>query len=124
MPSSKITSSAADSEPDPFQAFEEIASRPEWFGRSWEALEIAGAVPATLPVPPTLNPALQDRLKTIASAGLYPHQIDSIERLISGQSVVVTTATAMGKSWCFQIPIVETILSSPGSTALLSLIHI
>ncbi len=119
MPSSKITSSAADSEPDPFQAFEEIASRPEWFGRSWEALEIAGAVPATLPVPPTLNPALQDRLKTIASAGLYPHQIDSIERLISGQSVVVTTATAMGKSWCFQIPIVETILSSPGSTALI-----
>lgn len=43
--------------------------------------------------------------------GLYGHQADAINRVRSGESVVVATGTASGKSLCYQLPIAESIVS-------------
>jgi DEAD/DEAH box helicase domain-containing protein len=39
--------------------------------------------------------------------GLYLHQKDAIEALVSGQNVILATNTSSGKSLCFQVAIME-----------------
>jgi len=44
---------------------------------------------------------------------LYQHQIEAIEKATRGESFVVTSGTGSGKSFCYFIPIVDTIVRSP-----------
>ena len=41
---------------------------------------------------------------------LYKHQEDAIRKALRGESIVVTTGTGSGKSFCYFIPIVDTVL--------------
>lgn len=50
--------------------------------------------------------------------GLYTHQVEAVNSLRKGESVVVVTSTASGKTLCYNIPVIEKILSAPGSKAL------
>jgi len=49
---------------------------------------------------------------------LYVHQVQAIEHLRAGRSVVIVTGTASGKTLCYNIPVVETVLADPLATAL------
>ncbi len=52
--------------------------------------------------------------------GLWTHQASAIDLVSSGQSVVVATGTASGKSLCYQVPIAAASLESGGqATSLL-----
>ncbi len=58
----------------------------------------------------------------LASRGIerpYAHQAAAIEAALAGRDVVLATATASGKSLCFQVPIVQAVLSDPRARALL-----
>jgi len=58
----------------------------------------------------------------LASAGidrLYSHQAAAIDLLRNGRNVVVATGTASGKSLCYQIPLIETLLDDPSARAVL-----
>jgi DEAD/DEAH box helicase domain-containing protein len=58
----------------------------------------------------------------LAGAGLLPlwsHQAEAVDALRAGESVVVATGTASGKTLCFQIPIVDAIAGPSPTTALL-----
>jgi DEAD/DEAH box helicase domain-containing protein len=50
---------------------------------------------------------------------LYSHQAAAIDSLRNGNNVVVATGTASGKSLCYQIPLIETLLSDPAARAIL-----
>ncbi|KAJ2076917.1 ATP-dependent 3'-5' DNA helicase [Coemansia sp. RSA 988] len=50
---------------------------------------------------------------------LYTHQAEAIEHVLGGHSVVISTATASGKSAIYQIPILQQQLNDPECTALL-----
>ncbi|OPZ84519.1 MAG: ski2-like helicase [bacterium ADurb.Bin429] len=61
-------------------------------------------------------------LRMLAARGigqLYSHQVLAISAAREGADVLVATGTASGKSLCFQIPILERLLSEPTATALL-----
>lgn len=49
---------------------------------------------------------------------LYSHQCDAIEAFRSGESIVLTTPTASGKTLAFALPVFERILDDPESTFL------
>jgi DEAD/DEAH box helicase domain-containing protein len=49
---------------------------------------------------------------------LYRHQTDSVEAALRGQNVVVVTPTASGKTLCYNLPVVNTLLADAGSCAL------
>ncbi len=49
---------------------------------------------------------------------LYTHQVRAVESLRAGHDTVVVTGTASGKSLCFHLPALETLLEEPGATAL------
>jgi len=50
---------------------------------------------------------------------LYSHQARAIDSLRGGKNVVVATGTASGKSLCYQVPLIETLLAAPETRALL-----
>ena len=72
----------------------------------------------TVPLPDDLPAALRSRLELIGVPALYVHQARALELARGGASVVVATGTASGKSLCYQLPIVESLLSDDKATAL------
>lgn len=50
---------------------------------------------------------------------LYTHQCEAIERFRSGESIVLTTPTASGKTLAFALPLFERILGDPHATFLI-----
>ncbi len=84
--------------------------------RHWETLP---------PVPPRYGdwPAGLDERIIAALKGrgihqLYTHQTDAITAALAGQNTVVVTPTASGKSMCYNLPVLHTILQEPSSRAL------
>ena len=49
---------------------------------------------------------------------LYCHQAEAVELALAGQSFVVTTPTASGKTLCYNLPVLHTILQEPQARAL------
>jgi DEAD/DEAH box helicase domain-containing protein len=58
-----------------------------------------------------LSRPLPDKIAHCLPERVYSHQAKAIDLLRDGQSVVVSTGTASGKSLCFQIPIAESVVS-------------
>jgi len=65
-----------------------------------------------------LPPLLQAALKRIGVEKLYPHQIQAINAVRQGQSVVVATSTASGKTLCYNLPVLEAIITDWRTRAL------
>ena len=60
-----------------------------------------------------LAPAVRAALEAGGIQRLYTHQAEAIELVRSGQSVVIVTGTASGKTLCYNVPVVETVLGDP-----------
>jgi DEAD/DEAH box helicase domain-containing protein len=71
-----------------------------------------------------LHPKLQAALKKLQIKQLYAHQAESIDAVREGKHLALVTPTASGKTLCFNLPVLETILKdidrdkSASSTAL------
>lgn len=68
-----------------------------------------------------LHPALRNTVAEhiLPDGGkLYAFQAAAIEAALDGHDVVVTTPTASGKSLTYTLPVLHTLLSDPGATAL------
>ncbi len=66
------------------------------------------------PLPERLENALAKQGLT----QLYAHQAQAIDLARLGHHLIVTTATASGKSLCYNAPVLETLLLEPGARAL------
>ena len=66
-----------------------------------------------------LQPAVRDALARDGIDRLYSHQAEAIAKIRAGLSVVIVTGTASGKTLCYNVPIVETLLAEPHATALM-----
>ncbi|MCJ7522832.1 MAG: DEAD/DEAH box helicase, partial [Dehalococcoidia bacterium] len=65
-----------------------------------------------------LHPGLQSSLDANRLLPLYSHQASAINAVRSGKNVVVVTPTASGKTLCYNIPVLDTILTQKGVRAL------
>ncbi|MBW3657404.1 MAG: DEAD/DEAH box helicase [Actinobacteria bacterium] len=72
----------------------------------------------TVPLPDDLPPVLRGRLELAGITELYTHQARSLALAREGRSFVVATGTASGKSLCYQLPVLETLLADDKATAL------
>jgi DEAD/DEAH box helicase domain-containing protein len=100
-------------------ALDELAADPELIGRCVhrEVLPERPARYASTAKP--LHPEVAARLEARGISKLYAHQADAIDALDAGRSVVVATGTASGKSLCYQIPIVGSVVEERRASALL-----
>ncbi len=96
-----------------------LAAEPELAGRlvHRELLPARAACFAETSAP--LHDEVRARLAARGFGQLYVHQAAAIDRLREGTSVVVATGTASGKSLCYQVPILESVVSEQRDTALL-----
>ncbi|HOZ00256.1 MAG TPA: DEAD/DEAH box helicase [Candidatus Syntrophosphaera sp.] len=69
--------------------------------------------------PPQTRPELLALLKSQNFSALYEHQRAAIDAALNGENVVLSTGVASGKSLCYQLPILQTLLISPQSRSLL-----
>ena len=70
------------------------------------------------PLPPSLHPAVADALARRGVTELYAHQAQTWDAASRGESVVVTTGTASGKSLAFSLPVLDAIARDPAARAL------
>lgn len=68
--------------------------------------------------PESLNTELKEFLKQQGIDKLYFHQAEMYEKAVSGQHVVITTATASGKTLGFLLPVLQEILANPLARAI------
>lgn len=64
-----------------------------------------------------LHPALQDSLDKLEIRDLYSHQASAVNEARSGKHVTVVTATASGKTLCYNLPVLDALLNESGGRA-------
>ncbi len=67
---------------------------------------------------PASTRAWSRRSRAAASPELYTHQAAAVSHALAGESVVVTTPTASGKTLCYNIPVLNAILTDSSTRAL------
>ncbi|SDL93393.1 DEAD/DEAH box helicase [Bacillus sp. OK048] len=83
---------------------------------TWKTLDAKTA--QTVSLPDNLHIALKDALTNKGIEKLYTHQKTAYERIMAENSVVAVTPTASGKTLCYNLPVLQTILSNPSARAL------
>ncbi len=61
---------------------------------------------------------LEDSLKKHKLLPLYTHQAEAVNLARNGKNVIISTSSASGKSLCYNISVLETILAEPTSCAI------
>ncbi|MDR7484401.1 MAG: DEAD/DEAH box helicase [Armatimonadota bacterium] len=70
------------------------------------------------PIPREVDPRLVAALQQAGIEALYSHQAAAFEVVRSGQHLVVVTPTASGKTLCYNLPVLNTLLAAPETRAL------
>ncbi|NQT48094.1 MAG: DEAD/DEAH box helicase, partial [Chloroflexi bacterium] len=65
-----------------------------------------------------LHSALESALREAGLLPLYTHQATAIDAAASGRNVMLVTPAASGKTLCYNIPVLQAVLSERGSRAL------
>lgn len=68
--------------------------------------------------PKALDPRIVSALQSRGIQKLYSHQAEAIESVLSGRDTVIVTPTASGKTLCYNLPVLQSVLENPASRAL------
>jgi len=82
----------------------------------WEVLPATAA--RTVDYPDHLHPDLVATLKQRGIDELYSHQAAALRHAADGRPFVVVTPTASGKTLCYNLPVLDTMLRDPQARAL------
>jgi len=68
--------------------------------------------------PAELDPRLVASLRARGIERLYSHQAEAVSAVLRGQHVAIVTPTASGKTLCYNLPVLHTLLNQPDARAL------
>src|SRR4051794_12409728 len=95
-----------------------LRSRPP-HGGSFAAWRHYPARPATFaPYPQVLDPRILAALQSRGIEALFSHQAEASQAAANGENVVVVTPTASGKTLCYNLPVLTSILADSAARAL------
>ena len=69
------------------------------------------------PFPNSVHSLLREAFERQGIKHLYSHQAEAIEAVQNGKDIVVVTPTASGKTLCYNLPVLNSKLSSPSTKA-------
>ena len=72
----------------------------------------------TTDLPDWIDERLRRALRARGIESLYSHQAEAVEQVHEGRHVVVVTPTASGKTLCYNLPVLNTLLAEPEARAL------
>ena len=67
--------------------------------------------------PETLDPRLRQMLAGRGIQQLYSHQAEAFGQIAGGKNTVIVTPTASGKTLCYNLPVLQTLLNDPAARA-------
>ena len=70
------------------------------------------------PFPATINPLLVKALYSRGIEQLYSHQAAAVGHALAGKNTVVVTPTASGKTLCYNLPVLQSLLADPAARAI------
>ena len=108
--------------PDPRDAgstLDALSRDPEFEGRLVFDAEIPERAAHYGSLSTPLSPALAERVAERKLDSYWSHQASAIDSLRSKNNTVIATGTASGKSLCYQLPILDSIINTSTSTSLL-----
>jgi DEAD/DEAH box helicase domain-containing protein len=65
-----------------------------------------------------LHPGLQKCLQSLGISGLYSHQVDALKAILAGKNVMIATPSASGKTLCYHLATLDSLLRDKDSRAL------
>src|SRR4029434_7438329 len=74
---------------------------------------LAARPPVFAPFPTSLDPRLVEVLRTHRVEQLYSHQARAFEIVAKGEHLVVVTPTASGKTLCYNLPVLQSLVQQP-----------
>lgn len=83
---------------------------------TWHTIEEKPA--NSVPLPEDLHSEIRKSLLSKGIEQLYTHQKSAYQNIMEGKSIVAVTPTASGKTLCYNLPVLQTILSNPSARAL------
>lgn len=91
---------------------------PDYKGQIVHVQRIPPRAPDFRELDTALHPVLQSRLESLGISHLYTHQVQALNVARRGGNVMVDTASASGKTLCYNLAVLEAILSDRSSRAL------
>lgn len=82
----------------------------------WHTIEARKA--QTLPIPNSVDERLKTALSKRGIKELYTHQVEAYETIQSGLNFVAVTPTASGKTLCYNLPVLQSIIKNDDTRAL------
>jgi len=95
-----------------------LKNKPKFMNRITAWREIEGRNGKYVNLPEDLDPRLQKVLKEKGIESLYSHQKQAYDYIIKEKDTVVVTPTASGKTLCYNLPVLNSILEDDNSRAL------
>jgi DEAD/DEAH box helicase domain-containing protein len=114
---STVTSAAAGRRSDACDTLDDLAH--EHFDRVVANASLPARAARHAASQPVLSSLVTERLRARDIDALWSHQAAAIDALRAGRSIVVATGTASGKSLCYQLPIVDSVVTGSRDTTLL-----
>jgi DEAD/DEAH box helicase domain-containing protein len=114
---SAVTDAAAGRHADACDTLDDLAH--EHFDRVVANTALPARAAEAASAPPDLTPTVRERLHARGVDALWSHQAAAVDALRAGRNVVVATGTASGKSLCYQLPIVDSVVAGRRDTTLL-----
>src|SRR5688572_19569024 len=91
----------------------------EWYDGQMVRVEELPERPARFaPLSPAVEPRVANVIGQDGIANLYTHQAEAIAHARANEPVVVVTGTASGKTICYNVPVLESILADDSSCAI------
>ncbi|NMB02163.1 MAG: DEAD/DEAH box helicase [Firmicutes bacterium] len=101
---------------------ENVLSKTESNPRFMKNVTFRHTIPAQAgiyePLPDFLPAELTELLRSKGIEKLYSHQASSLEAVHAGKDIVVVTPTASGKTLCYNLPVITTLLENEEARAL------
>ena len=83
---------------------------------AWQTMDARAA--RLSPLPERLHPTLRQALRGRGIDQLYSHQAEAVDLAMDGANVAVVTPTASGKTLCYNLPVLQSLLDDPNARAL------
>ncbi|ADU30462.1 DEAD/DEAH box helicase [Evansella cellulosilytica] len=81
-------------------------------------LEMDEQAATVVPYPQAMDERIKKALHSRGIEGLYSHQASAFEKVIEGENIVAVTPTASGKTFCYNLPVIQRHINRPDSRAL------
>ena len=91
---------------------------PRWLRHVTEIRHFPREPANTRDFPDHIEPTLREAYRRRGVSQVWSHQREALDRVEAGESVVVVTPTASGKTLCYMAPVVNRILREPDARAL------